>query len=66
MFVNSKAYNKYTLSFENEDINIEWTHQSIQKKKLLILFSFFFVGGYNSVNELMDMKQYFYVDGLSI
>lgn len=56
MFVNSKPYNKYTLSFENEDMNIEWTHQSIQKKRLLILFSFPFVGGYNFVNERLFMK----------
>ena len=56
MFVNSKPYNKYTLTFESEHMNIEWTHQSIQKKKLLILFSFFFVGGYNSLNERLFMK----------
>ena len=51
MFANKLPYNKYTLTFENEEMNIEWTHQSIQKKKITILFSLFFMGGYNTVGE---------------
>jgi hypothetical protein len=51
MFVNLKPYNKMTLTFENEDMNIEWTHQNIQKKKVTIIFSLFFLGGYNAVSE---------------
>ena len=53
--------NMFTLKFSSEQVENEWHHFEIGRKRYLLTYSIVFLGIYSVLNETLIMEDYFFM-----